>query len=62
MSLQIRCLNEIRPGDRERGVGYFHQRRVSLGAREKDGIAATVEGSAGAVYEVRIELIRIEKA
>ena len=55
MSLQKRCLNEVQPRDRERGVGYFHQRRVSLGERERDGIAATVEGSGGAVYEVRFD-------
>jgi len=36
-------------------VGYFHQRRVSLGAREPDGIAATVEGSQGTVYEVQFD-------
>ncbi|MEM7583984.1 MAG: DEAD/DEAH box helicase [Acidobacteriota bacterium] len=60
MSLQQRCLREVEPGDRERGVRYFHQRRVSLGAREADGIAATVEGSEGAVYEVQIDWSRAE--
>ncbi len=60
MSLQKRCLSEVLPGDRERGVRYFHQRRVSLGAREADGIAATVEGTEGSTYEVRIDWTRAE--
>ncbi len=60
MSLQKRCLSEVLPGDRERGVRYFHQRRVSLGARETEGIAATVEGPEGSVYEVQIDWTRAE--
>ncbi|MCP3960209.1 MAG: DEAD/DEAH box helicase [bacterium] len=60
MSLQKRCLNEVQPRDRERGAGYFHQRRVSLGAKEHDGIAATVEGSGANVYEVRLDWSRAE--
>ena len=55
VSLQQRCLNQVLPRDRERGATYFNRRRVSLGAREADGIAATVEGSAGAVYEVKLD-------
>ncbi len=43
------------PRDRERGARYFNQRRVSLEEREEDGIAATVEGSEGAAYEVKLD-------
>ncbi len=55
MSLQQRCLNEIPPLNRERGAAYFNRRRVSLGAREADGIAATVKGLRGAAYEVWLD-------
>ncbi len=58
MSLQSRCLNEFLPGDRERGATYFNRRRVSLGPREERGIPALVEGSGGAVYEVRLDWSR----
>ncbi len=55
MSLQQRCLNAVLPGDRERGARYFNQRRVSLGERRDEGIAATVGGSGGAAYEVKLD-------
>ena len=62
MSLQKRCLNDVRPDDRERGATYFHQRRVSLGELHRHGVEATVEGSAEQAYEVRLDWTTAESA
>ncbi|MEM7349326.1 MAG: DEAD/DEAH box helicase [Acidobacteriota bacterium] len=59
MSLQKRCLAQVHPQDRERGVRYFHQRRVSLDTPQSGGVTATVTGSSGATYQVHLDWSRV---